>query len=692
MSDNAPCPAELVRLERSSYGLPHPLSLRTGLVMVRAGFFVPLPEPADGWQPLFSHPFPMQWPFHGMRATSRAQFGCVKALYQGYGILPDRPLASPHPPLPTWVSPLRYKPDSDATVRRRLAQCDGDAPQRLWAVPLYEPATAAFLLFRRGAHRDHGEMFLRVPACTAPQVLVVYRIPREAPSTPTCFVFPIARQHDPDHPVGLAPECPAAFLVAILLRETGQGEAHRLPPVRFCPPPAQTDTARVDCYSQAGDAAFGGRQEYPQLYVEADQASRPETPEAGYRLLCQRFEAAAIPDPGPTLCQWIRELEAAVVRAERAAVFSQGDLDALWRQLEEAETRLLPLYVGGLGLAREKVVANASDEPPVARGLLAALTNETQIVWKNLHDIRFRRLPSLARRLRTRVVLGPRQGPGPGPFRGPGDVVSFPERDVLFVSVPQANNTLLRFEDAAARPRRITGPWRGLGRLRPDGDGVRLLDPVSGTLVRLSARGEPEGVLDLGLHAIDGGSLRAVDFLLTGGHAFLACVSADGDRMRCLDVPGDGGPATVAFSLDQDVFPFEVWDVWRDALVLVVNKTASLYVWSRTDAAWDRHELPLRHSFCKGLVIRGDIALLHYPPALVVYDLRRRHLLEVCHAPHVVGQWPGQRTFAAERDGRGQWRLFVSDEAGRLGRYALELPEPAAFTCGSPSCCPRETR
>ncbi len=169
-------PEDLIPLERNSWTLPHPMSMKAGYVVTHAGLFALMPEGSE-----ISRSFPHRWGAYALRAPGAGDFCFGKGIAQGvaaYAVTSDYPA---QPDLPSDVFPMTYTAPTAETACRKMMPSDGGASVRdsLWAVPAFEKVDDAFIQFRRSESSGCGDMFLQVDPVDMPGVLVLYHIPSE---------------------------------------------------------------------------------------------------------------------------------------------------------------------------------------------------------------------------------------------------------------------------------------------------------------------------------------------------------------------------------------------------------------------------------------------------------------------------------------------------------------------------------
>jgi hypothetical protein len=666
----------LAPLKRSSLSEPHPLSIHSGYAMTHAAFFAPLPEPPRDGGPFFTQPFQQRWPWQAMHTADCGLVGFRKAFYQGYSASAEASADPLHPRLPFPLGPLRYDAPTSGTARRLLQPEDfREIPEdRLWAAPLFEWASESFIAFRRNS-LGQGEILLRTTSPAAAGVLCLYRVSLSAQGHYDTFFYNIPPDMNADTPIGPAPDCRQAYLGAFLMQRTASGAMSRVHQMTFeCQDHAEGREAKT-LFGRTGKDSYHGRQAYPPVYVKSLHPPAAHTPAEHYALLCSQFTGQAVPAASPPLCDFVREVDNAALKAEGAPRLSETDINALLHLVEQAEERLLPRIMEAQILIREEIKEAAGPTQPPLGGLLTALIDETRQAWNVLQDIRFRRIPALGQPARPRLVVTPGTGPNPGPFQGPGDLVPLPGGGYC-VSDPQAGSLSVVMENSGRRA--ITGPWTSVGRMRAHGDGLRLLDPESGILFELSPGGEVRDALDLDRPALARlGLLPPMDFLLHGDHILIACLTRAKDATAVVRLTPGHAPTTL-FHLDQGIFPFESWALWGDRLVLPSSKIPALNILSLTDGSWSQATLPMSNSYIRGLSLCGSLLFLDYPPGLFIYDLAQGRLAGSTQAPHVVGRLPAlPRTFHVAPDGGG-FRMFISTDDWRIAEHALTIEAPAS--------------
>lgn len=671
----------LCSLERSSLSVPHPLSIHVGFAVTHAAFFAPMPDQSRGDDPLFSLPFPQHWGFQALPIANCGLIGFSKSFYQGYCAFAEKAANPLHPHLTYSMGSLRYDAPSNNTARRLLQpdDCRDIAPEKLWAIPLYESAGKAFLAFRTN-DRGQGEIFLRTPPSAMPGVLCVYRAFLPASGMCDVFFYDIPAHMDTDRPVGFAPACDHAYLGAVLLQQTCGGGASVVRQVAFECRTVSNGFETKTLFGRVGNNAYHGRQAHPPVSVPSAHAPATLSPKDQYALLCKQFATSDTLPPTTPLYEFVREIDSAVCLAEHSADrLSAEEVDTLQERMELAEERLLPRLMESQTLLREKLTEAAAPKQTPLGCVLTLLVNETRQAWNVLQDIRFRRIPAIKALSSPRLVVGSGTPCGFSRIQGAGDISPLPGGGHC-VSDPIANKLL--FIKNGIVQREVNNLCPSLGRMRPDGDEVLLLDPEARSLLRFAANGKLLKATGLDLSALPAGdTLEPKDFLLVNGQILLACTTHEKDATTVVLISQDGTAPQVLFALDHRIFPFEVWEVWRNRLLFASSKAATLNMYSLKDGSWEQRFLPLCNSNIRGFALCDDLLFLNYPPNIFAYDLAADRLAHSVYAPDVVGKLPiHTRVFRVERSGE-DFRLFISTDAGHLVTHTLTLDSGLDSRC-----------
>ncbi|WP_319470284.1 hypothetical protein [uncultured Pseudodesulfovibrio sp.] len=660
-------PEDLIPLERNSWTLPHPMSMKAGYVVTHAGLFALMPEGSE-----ISRPFPHRWGAYALAAPGAGEFCFGKGIAQGvaaYALTPDLPS---QPDLPGDIFPMTYTAPTADSACRKMTPSDGEASVRdsLWAVPAFENAGDAFMQFKRSESPGRGDMFLQVDPVDTPGVLVLYHIPSEHAAECEPVFYPVGPDASSGTPIGSTPSCSDGYLFAVLLRESCAGCVSSMFSTPLVLLEKNQGQPGCDALRPEDTEKYYGRQAYPDVYVEHGLITSPENPAEMYAVLREHMKSRKTADMPVSMVQFVREFEGEVAAFEQGEAVSREDMAKLWSRLVATETRLLPRSIDRQTLVRQLLRVKTPQEAMVPCDAMSIFLSETEKTWGVLREIRFQRLPALE--FREKKALRACGGTQQGPYEGIGDYIPTGRDGGYFLSEPEANALWLA-DSFSVSPVTVSGPWNSIGKVRADSRGAWLLDTDAQTLFLLSHAGDVLEEKQFGPLAIGPGTLT--DFIVVGEEVYLLYMQDD-STSTVYKTPSNGHEPRLLFHLDGNVYPFESWEWWRGNLLFWSSKGAVLNLYSLSDESWEQVRLPVSHSYAMGLHLVDDLLFIAYSPLVLVYDLAHRRLLHSIYAPEVVGAWPlAPRTFGAQRTETG-FRLAVSSKDGFLVHHdVVDFPE-----------------